>query len=370
MAEPLKLRINKAFFKRFAVTMANVDPAFDLATMKALTFTSDWDNLELKARSKRLAQAFHIAAARPWSEIADLLVALVPFLHSDHPEDGLQLMFLPEIVGDFGADGVEDSCRAMEALTQYTTSEFAVRPFIAADLGGMMARMLAWSKHPHFGVRRWSSEGCRPLLPWAMVLHDLKADPSLILPILTNLRDDESEFVRRSVANNLNDISKNHPKLVTGIIKSWLGFSKERDALLKHGARTLLKAGNTEVMELFGFASAAAITVKQFVVLTPQVKWDEEVRFRFVLENTSNTSMLLCLEYAMYYLRNNGSLSKKVFKISEKQVAPGELVMERAQSFRPISTRRYYPGGHQVGLILNGTEVGRLPFDLLTQSEY
>lgn len=274
-------------------------------------------------------------------------------------------MFLPEVVGEYGLDDVEESCRFMESITTYTTSEFAVRPFIAQDLHGMMARMLAWSTHPNHHVRRWSSEGCRPLLPWGMVLKDLKADPALVLPILVNLRDDPSEYVRRSVANNLNDIAKNQPELVVGIIQDWIGHSKERDALLKHGGPTLLKAGDPQVMELFGFAPAKAIDVVDFKVNTPQVPWDSEVRFAFALDNTQSEPLLLRIEYAMYYLRGNGSLSKKVFKISEKMVASGVLKMERTQSFRPISTRRYYPGMHAVGLILNGTEVARSPFELL-----
>ena len=105
------------------------------------------------------------------------------------------------------------------------------------------------------GVRRLASEGCRPRLPWAMALPNLKENPAPIIPILENLKNDPARFVRLSVANNLNDIAKDNPEIVIDLVKKWKGESKEVDWIIKHGCRTLLKQGNPEVMELFGFNS-------------------------------------------------------------------------------------------------------------------
>src|SRR5690606_35514298 len=110
--------------------------------------------------------------------------------------------------------------------------------------------------HKHWGVRRLASEGCRPRLPWGMALSHLKEDPLPIIPILENLKNDPSRFVRLSVANNMNDIVKDNPQTVIELAKKWYGTSKEVDWVIKHGCRTLLKQGNPDVMALFGFDTA------------------------------------------------------------------------------------------------------------------
>lgn len=197
-----------------------------------------------------------------------------------------------------------------------------------------------------------------------MVLQDLKADPAPILPILDRLKNDPSDFVRRSVANNLNDISKNQPGLVVDLTKQWRGHTQETDALLKHANRTLLKAGHPEVMELFGFAPVADLKVEGFEVLTPEVPFEGALEFKVDITNPRSEPVLLRIEYAMHYLRANGTHSRKVFKVSERNLAPGTHAVVRQQSFKPISTRRYYPGEHGVSLVLNGVDVARAAFEL------
>ncbi len=226
--------------------------------------------------------------------------------------------------------------------------------------------MLAWSKHKDAKVRRLSSEGCRPRLPWAMALPEFKEDPSSILPILENLKEDDDIWVKKTVANNLNDISKDHPELAIKIFKSWFGKNTHTGWIVKHAARTLLKAGNAEVMELFGFKKDKQIVLRNFNVNTPKVKMGKELEFSFTISNKSKEKKLIRLEYAMYYLRANGTHSKKVFKISEREYLKGmETVVTRKQSFKPITTRVYYPGLHKVSVIVNGHEMETLLYELV-----
>ena len=178
---------------------------------------------------------------------------------------------------------IKHQYKAIERITQFTSCEFAVRPFIIKYPKEMMKQMLVWSKHEHWGVRRLSSEGCRPRLPWAMALPNLKENPAPIIPILENLKNDISRFVRLSVANNLNDIAKDNPETVISLVKKWQGKSENVNWVIKHGSRTLLKQGNADVMEIFGFDTTKDITVKDFKISTPKVKIGDSLEFGFKL---------------------------------------------------------------------------------------
>jgi hypothetical protein len=187
-------------------------------------------------------------------------------------------------------------------------------------------------------------------------LPALKKDPSAILPLLENLKNDPSEWVRRSVANNINDIAKDHPDLVIGLAKKWKGISKETDAIIKHGCRTLLKQGHQEILKHYGLDGSRA-EISGLTVLTPLVRTGDSLEFSFVLRNLEPSAQTIRVEYGIYYLKSNGLLSKKVFKISEK-VYPENAVVTilRKQSFRLITTRVFYPGIHQLSVIVNGEE--------------
>ncbi len=272
-------------------------------------------------------------------------------------------MFLPEFIELYGLDDFKSSIKAFEIVTQFTSCEFAVRPFFIKYPKEMTAHMLLWSIHKSEHVRRLSSEGCRPMLPWAMALPTLKKEPTSILPILENLKNDPSEYVRRSVANNLNDIAKNQPELVIKIAKKWLGKTAETNKLVKHACRTLLKAGNKEIMPLFGFGSVDNIEINNFQFIENTIKIGANLTFTFNLKNKNNKAILLRLEYAIYYQKANGTLSKKIFKISEKTYPKNtNIVITKTQSFKAISTRKFHVGLHQVAIVVNGTEFDKNNF--------
>jgi 3-methyladenine DNA glycosylase AlkC len=241
-----------------------------------------------------------------------------------------------------------------------------VRPFIVKYPDEMMKQMLVWSKHTHWGVRRLASEGCRPRLPWAMALPNLKENPAPIFPILENLKNDPSRFVRLSVANNLNDIAKDHPQTVLDLAKRWKGESEEVDWIIKHGCRTLLKQGHPEVMELFGFDPVKGVCIENFQISSPEVKIGDSLEFSFNLLNNNDRKAGIRLEYGIYYQKANGTLAKKVHKISEKEYTGNSTTqITRKHSFRVVTTRKFHPGLHQVAVIINGNEFEKHNFELI-----
>ncbi|HET9432008.1 MAG TPA: DNA alkylation repair protein, partial [Chitinophagaceae bacterium] len=176
---------------------------------------------------------------------------------------------------------------------------------------------------------------------------------------------DPSEYVRRSVANNLNDISKDNPGIFISIAQRWKGYSKETNAIIKHGSRTLLKQGSLAILKHFGLTDNSNIVASKFNILTPIVKIGDNLEFTFSLQNTDSKSLNVRIEYAIHYLRSNKQHSKKVFKISERNLLPGETIhINRKQSFKIITTRRFYAGPQKLSLIINGKEKKNARFEL------
>ena len=224
--------------------------------------------------------------------------------------------------------------------------------------------MKKWSHSKNHHVRRLASEGCRPRLPWAMSLPKYKNDPEPVLTILLSLLDDESEYVRRSVANNLNDISKDHPDTITVLAKKHLGHSENTDKLLKHACRTLLKKGDIKTLKLFGFPEPSHVDIKQFNIQT-STRIGDVLEFSFSLQSKNKKLGRIRIEYAIDFMKSNGKQSRKVFKISESTIGDHSKFVTKKHSFKIISTRKYYSGIHGVAIIINGQQMASGGFKLL-----
>jgi len=313
--------------------------------------------MELKQRMKHTSYVLHQFLPADFSKAFPVLKRAIDQLLADqHGADGLAFMFLPDYIETYGIDDYKSSVTALEFTTQFVSCEFAVRPFLLKYSDKMIEQMKIWSLHSSARVRRLASEGSRPKLPWAMAVPALKKDPRPIIPILENLKADVSESVRRSVANSLNDIAKDHPEIVLEIAARWSGLSKETDAIIKHGSRTLLKQGNAGILSHYGLTSNF-IDIQDFIIKTPVVGIGENLEFSFNAHNQLNESRIVRLEYGIYYMKANGQLSKKVFKISERIFQANEkTLITRKQSFRLITTRKFYVGAHRLTVIVNGTE--------------
>jgi 3-methyladenine DNA glycosylase AlkC len=366
---------NKQFFDRFTKDLKLVINDFDTRKFVSKIMNDEWENKEFKQRCwhittvlKNFLPADYKDSIAKILELLDRIKDKHDYSEVDDEAFSLSLEYgwiLDNFVEQYGLDDYETSVQAIEKITQFTSCEFSVRPFIIKYPAKMMKQMLAWSKHKHWGVRRLSSEGCRPRLPWAMALPNLKEDPTPIIPILENLKNDKSRFVRLSVANNLNDIAKDNPETVIALAKKWQGKLDETDWVIKHGSRTLLKQGHAEAMGVFGFDAVKNINIKDFKIVTPKVKVGEFLEFEFKLLNNSAEKANIRLEYGLYYQKANGTLSKKVHKISEKEYAENSVVqITRKHSFKVVTTRVLHPGLHQVSIIINGKEFEKHDFEL------
>ena len=364
MSNLLKDAYNNESLNKLALEIKSVYPPFPVDDFIEFTMDETWDNLELKDRCRKITMSLGKYLPANYSESIGIIDKLITNYGSWL--EGIFGMFFLDYIEVFGQNE-EDwdiSISAIERYTPYESAEFAVRPFIINHEERMMAQMYAWSKHENKGVRRLASEGCRPQLPWAQSLPSFKKDPSPILPILEQLKNDPCEWVRKSVANNLNDISKTHPDLVIKIAKEWYGDNKDTDWIVKHACRTLLKKGNKEVLAIFGYGNAEAVNVENFNLEKNPVKIGEDLIFTFLL--TAKKDAKVRLEYGIDYVKAKGKRSRKVFKISEVSFNESEKKhYTRKHSFADVSVRKHYPGVHSVTLIVNGEECGVLDFELM-----
>jgi 3-methyladenine DNA glycosylase AlkC len=279
---------------------------------------------------------------------------------------GWMTMPVGEAVALRGLGVFEPALDLLAALTPRLTSESAVRPFLRADQARALPVFLEWAGHPDEHVRRLASEGSRPRLPWAPRLPSLIADPAPAVPVLDRLRHDESEYVRRSVANHVNDISRDHPAVATGIARRWLADpGPATGRLVRHALRTLVKAGDPEALTLLGHSPGAAVAVEGPGIGTPVVRVGEYLVFDWAVTNTGRETVHAVIDYVVHHVKANGSRTPKVFKLTTRELAPGErLAGTRRHSFRPITTRRYHPGVHEVGVQVNGRPHGTAAFEL------
>lgn len=362
--EPLKNIYNENFYTHFLDALSRSVSNLNKKEFLAQIFSENWHTLELKQRMKHSSLVLNQYLDNDFEIATNQIIETLQALKFENVRYGeLALLFLPDYIETYGIHHFDISMKAFERVTPFTSCEFAVRPFIIQNQDKALAIMQDWSLHKNFHVRRLASEACRPKLPWAMALKNLQKDPYPILPILENLKTDSEDYVYRSVANNLNDISKDHPELVLKIAKKWKNTSKNTDWIVKHSLRTLLKAGNQEAMQVFGYGKPENAKIDAFGFLQNEINIGDYLEFSFTLHNTKKA--INRLEYAIYFLRKNGSLGKKVFKISEKNYEENSKnTIEKKHSFKIISTRNYNLGEHQISIIVNGIEGEKNTFTL------
>ncbi|MEN8649608.1 DNA alkylation repair protein [Streptomyces sp. 21So2-11] len=269
-------------------------------------------------------------------------------------------------IGEGTDAAFDDALDLLAELTGRLTSEFALRPLLRHDHRRALKRVGGWTRHADHDVRRLASEGTRPFLPWATRVPALLAEPRATLPILDDLYRDTSEYVRRSVANHLNDLSRNHPDLVVETAGAWLAAPDENTSrLVRHALRSLIKQGNPGALALMGFAPDPALDISGPTLAEDVVPYGGTLHFTANVTNTAAQPVQLAIDYVVHHLRANGQQSTKTFKLATKSLGADEtLDISRAHSFREVTTRRYYPGEHAVELQINGTRHGHVTFDL------
>ncbi|SMD02870.1 DNA alkylation repair protein [Rhizobium sp. RU36D] len=363
MAEALKHLISPATARATADAVAQAWPPFDHAGFLG-DVLARLDGLELMQRGQCIADALHQRLPRDFAESAPILKDCLPG-KNDRGLSGWALLSFNQYIAAQGRGHLITALDLLKALTPHFTAEFGIRPFIAEEQDTALAIIGEWVQDPNHHVRRLASEGTRPRLPWAMRLPALVRDPLPLLPILESLIDDDEDYVRRSVANSLNDIAKDHPDLVADFVERHAeGASKNRLWLLKHASRTLVKKGHAKALANFGFAAIDGIGAHLTVAAT-HIDFPGMLDFQVALKNETDGRQSLLIDYAIHHRKKDGSLSPKVFKGKAITLGPGETVhVVKHHAFRAITTRVYYPGAHRLEVFVNGQSVAAADFTL------
>ena len=358
MVELLKERYNQKYIELLADKLELYHAILNKEAFIDSIFDKNWREKELKERMRHISHNLYKFLPLDYDKAINILKKV--FLEMNY-DFGLENIIFQDFVEVYGLEHFDKSMEALECFTKNSSSEFAIRQFILKYPKQTMKQMKKWAKSKDLHVRRLASEGCRPKLPWAIALKNFQKDPSEVIEILEILKDDESKYIQKSIANNLNDISKDNPDILINIAKKWMG-TKNRDWIIKHGSRTLLKAGNKEILSIFGFTKPKNIKLNNFLV-DEKVKMGEKLNFSFKLSSKEALGKLR-IEYAVYFLRQKDKYSKKVFKISEGAFEEKSKEIKKAHSFKIINTRKYYKGLHKISIILNGVELKEREFSL------
>lgn len=365
--QPLKSYINRAMVRQLAEQIERVYAAFAVEPFVEEA-SGGLEGLELKQRVAFIAAALQKYLPSDYAEAVKILLAILG------PENGSEegvfnewyhLMPVAYFVEAYGLEHFELSMEAMYEITKRHTSEFAVRPFLMRYPERTLERLEAWVTDENLHVRRWVSEGTRPRLPWASHLPAFIADPQPVLALLESLKDDPSLYVRRSVANNLNDISKDHPELVIQTLTRWHeGANEQRLWIIRHALRSLLKQGQPDALRLLGY-DTPQVSLQNLRIEPPILQFGDSLRISFTLQSESADIQQLMIDYLIYFVKANGKTRPKVFKLSKKSLKSGQrLELQKKHTIKAINTRRYYPGIHRIEIQVNGQIVGGGAFEL------
>lgn len=327
------------------------------------------NELELKQRVDHLIVVLADYLPADFADAADVLISVKHHWHRLTPNDSSGTFAawpLIDYVAVYGLSQPETALNVLKILTPLFSAEFAIRPFISQHFDITHQYLLGWASETDEHVRRLASEGTRPRLPWGKRLTQFCDDPAPILPILELLKDDASLYVRRSVANNLNDIAKDHPAKVIRLCQSWsVDASAERQWLIRHALRSLVKSGYAEAFVLLGYSSNPQITIPVFKFTEISVILGDALQIETLLRSASDETQKLVLDYRIHHVKANGSRTSKVFKWKNITLHGQQTVaLSKLHSFKIITTRKYYAGTHIVELLINGVSYASAEFEL------
>jgi 3-methyladenine DNA glycosylase AlkC len=367
MAAPkLKEILNPAAVRQIASEFAEADPSFN-----SRAFLRDvlpgLEALELSPRARHIADALWKHLPKPFARASRVLLAALAAADKHPGNSALRFMPHGSLIQHYGLEDLESSLQAQYELTQRFTAEWSIRPFLETYPEQTYARLLEWALDPSEHVRRLVSEGTRPRLPWASRLKSFQENPQLGLRLLDLLKDDPSLYVRRSVANHLNDIAKDHPSLAVSTCQQWMKQpSPARAWIVKHALRSLVKQGHPAALALLGAGKRPQIRVSGATVNPAKLRVGGEARVRFALESLSSRRQDLIVDYAVHYAKANGETRPKVFKLRRVLLeARQEISFEFKISFRDLTTRKHYPGRHHIDLLVNGQRYSLTTFSVL-----
>lgn len=358
---------DRAAVTAIAAMLQPVLPGFD-AKLFVRNVVRDLPPLTLMQRARRIADELHAALPGDYAKALKLLQKALDRIPLDGGDEGFSsFRYLPfvQFVGRYGLHDPDLSLAALASMTRWFSAEFDVRPYVLQHPKKTLAAARKWTRDPDWRVRRLASEGLRPRLPWGMRLQPFVADPSPIVPILDRLHDDPELSVRRSVANSLNDIAKDHPDLAAEIGARWWPSGVPSQRTVRHGLRSLIKQGHPASLALLGFQGGDAVRLSSMKLEDDRLTLGQTLSFTVQLQSNEAGPVALSIDYAVHHQKADGTLRPKVFKLTKKTLAPGEtLTLTQRHKLVPITTRRYYAGEHMVELLVNGRSLGSRGFRL------
>ena len=374
MAEPFKNLLNKKIIKGMATHFQSQWSEFDAKGFLTMA-TKNLDALELKARTERITDTMIEYLPADFKKAGKIMLASLGTPLGDDISAGTvdakgiagwAVTPLTHYVGLRGHDHFDLSMTLFKEMTKCASSEFGIRFFLLESPTKTLSVLKTWTTDNNQHVRRLVSEGSRPRLPWAMNLPIFIKDPSPIIDLLQRLKDDDKEYVRRSVANNLNDIAKDHPDVVAEIAAQWMkGASQERKKLIRHACRTLVKNGHKKTLKVLGF-KPPKIKKASIDILTPKVVFGDALQFTLSIFSDCKQDQALMIDYIIHHQKANGSTSPKVFKWRTAMLsAKKTLTSTKKHAIKKITTRVYYPGKHTLEVMVNGVAVGKTDFQLI-----
>ncbi|HSI05412.1 MAG TPA: DNA alkylation repair protein, partial [Myxococcota bacterium] len=362
MAGELKAFFSPDLVRRLAEDMSRAMPAFPSRAFIARA-TTGLDALELLDRGKHISRALAAHLPSSYPEAIDVILRSLGPVHATDELMGVGMapfFYLPHVlfVAERGLDHFDLSMRAQYELTQRFTCEASIRPYIAKDPERVFTQLARWARDRKPHVRRLVSEGTRLRLPWAPRVAWLDEHPERVLELLELLKDDPSTVVRRSVANNLNDLGKVHAPLLSRTCRAWLSASAsaERRALVEHALRSAVKRGEREALAILGFGKKATVAIEDVRFEPKKVAIGDGVEVHFSVRNTTRRPQDLLVDLAVHFVKANGKATPKVFKVQRLALAGGASATLKARvSLKVHTTRKPNPGVHAVDVLVNGS---------------
>ncbi|MDX2174790.1 MAG: DNA alkylation repair protein [Bacteroidota bacterium] len=360
--EPLKEMFNKKFYVAFAHEFYKVDKNFN-SDKFVKQVTKNFEPLSLNERMRKTSQVLKNCLPQDYKKAIDIMFKVIP-----NTKKGYTNLIFPDFVGLYGHDDPNTSLEALKFFTQFGSSEFAIREFLKRDFAKTIKVMNAWAKDKNHHVRRLASEGSRPRLPWSFKLDEVIKNPKSTQLILETLKEDKELYVKKSVANHLNDLSKDNSDYMLQLVSGWDKSNADTAWIVKHASRTLIKKGNTQSLAFFNFEKNPKLKLDNFKIINPKIKLGDNLHFEFEITSEKIKPQKLVIDYSIHYRKSSGDLSPKVFKLKEFELKPREKIrITKKQLIKDFTTRKHFAGEHFLELQINGNVLDKLTFELKTK---
>lgn len=322
-----------------------------------------FSDLEMKARIDRITKCLYESLPKDYLQALAIIRTVLTDKGGIY---GFEVWPLCQYVEKYGIDFFHESMEALYLMTKHFTSEVPIREFLIHDSERVFHYLKKWVSDSDVNVRRLVSEGTRPRLPWSQRLPEFQDDPRSVIELLEKLKDDPEEYVRRSVANNLNDISKDNPDVVIETVTRWSkGANADMKKLIKHACRSLVKQGYPGIFQVFGYSASPAISDVQLSASPNSIELGEEINISATITSGSDEDIKLLIDYRVFHVKANGSLTPKVYKWKTCTIpAKGSIAINKIHKIKPVTVRKYYPGEHYLELLVNGNAYGKSEFTL------